>query len=48
MVHKMAFHLSGKSITLHLDNSANAYLSNQDGTVSLFSRLAWPTSMIPV
>ena len=43
MLHRMAFHLSGKVGTLHLDNStAKAYLHNQSGTVSpCFSRLTW-------
>ena len=38
----MAFHLSGKVVVLHLDNStANTYLCNQGGTVSPFlARLA--------
>ena len=42
MLHWMAFHLSGKVVALHLDNSiAKAYLCNQGGTVSPFlSRLA--------
>ena len=42
MLHRMAFHLSGKVVALHLDNSmAKAYLCNQGGTVSSFlSRLA--------
>ena len=42
MLHRMAFHLSGKVVALHLDNStATAYLCNQGGTVSPFlSRLA--------
>ena len=42
MLHRMAFHLSGKVVALHLDNStAKAYLCNQGGTVSPFlSRLA--------
>ena len=42
MLHKMAFHLSGKVVALHLANStAKAYLCNQGGTVSPFlSRLA--------
>ena len=42
MLHKMAFHLSGKVVAFHLDNStAKAYLCNQGGTVSPFlSRLA--------
>ena len=42
MLHRMAFHLSGKEVALHLDNStAKAYLCNQGGTVSSFlSRLA--------
>ena len=41
-LHRMAFHLSGKVVALHLDNSsAKAYLCNQGGTVSPFlSRLA--------
>ena len=44
----MAFHLSGKVVALHLDNStAKAYLCNQGGTVSPFlSRLAcWILSL---
>ena len=48
MLHRMAFHLSGKVVALHLDNStAKAYLCNQDGTVSPFlSRLAcWILSL---
>ena len=42
MLHRMAFHLSGKVVALHFDNStAKAYLCNQYGTVSPFlSRLA--------
>ena len=42
MLHRMAFHLSGRVVTLHLENSmAKAYLCNQGGTVSSFlSRLA--------
>ena len=42
MLCRMAFCLSGKVVTLHLDNStAKAYLCNQGGTVSpLLSRLA--------
>ena len=42
MLHRMAFHLSGKVVALHLDNStAKAYLCNQGGTVPPFlSRLA--------
>ena len=42
MLHRMAFHLSGKMVALHLDNgTAKAYLCNQGGTVSPFlSRLA--------
>ena len=42
MLHRMAFHLCGKVVALHLDNStAKAYLCNQGGTVSPFlSRLA--------
>ena len=35
ILHRMAFHLSGKVVALHLDNStAKAYLCNQGGTVS--------------
>ena len=44
----MAFGLSGKVVALHLDNNtAKAYLCNQDGTVSPFlSRLAcWILSL---
>ena len=42
MLCRMAFHLSGKVVALHLDNStAKAYFCNQGGTVSPFlSRLA--------
>ena len=42
MLCRMAFHLSGKVVALHWDNStAKAYLCNQGGTVSPFlSRLA--------
>ena len=42
MLHRMAFHLSGKVVSLHLDNgTAKAYLCNQGGIVSPFlSRLA--------
>ena len=42
MLCRMAFHLSGKVVVLHLDNStAKAYLCDQGGTVSPFlSRLA--------
>ena len=42
MLHRMAFCLSGKVVTLHLDNStAKADLCNQGGTVSPFlARLA--------
>ena len=37
MLHRMAFHLSGRVVALHLDNSAaKAYLCNQCGTVSPF------------
>ena len=37
MLCRMAFHLSGKVVALHLDNStAKAYLYNQGGTVSSF------------
>ena len=48
MLCKMAFYLSGKVVTLHLDNStAKAYPCNQGGTVSPFlSRLAcWILSL---
>ena len=48
MLHRMAFHLSGKVVALHLDNStAKTYLCNQGGTVSPFlSRLAcWILSL---
>ena len=48
MLHRMAFHLSGKVVALHLDNSTSkAYLCNQGGTVSPFvSRLAcWILSL---
>ena len=42
MLCRMAFHLSGKVVALHFDNStAKAYLCNQGGTMSPFlSRLA--------
>ena len=42
MLCRMAFHISGKVVALHLDNStAKAYLCNQGGIVSPFlSRLA--------
>ena len=42
MLHRMALHLSGKVVVLHLDNSmVKAYLCNQGSTVSPFlSRLA--------
>ena len=45
MLHRMAFHLSGKVVALHLDSSAaKADLCNQGGTVSPFlSRLACQT-----
>ena len=37
MLHQMAFCLSGKVVSLHLDNNtAKAYLCNQGGTVSPF------------
>ena len=37
MLHRMVFHLSGKVVALHLDNStAKAYLCNQGGTVFPF------------
>ena len=37
MLHRKAFHLSGKAVALHLDNSTTkAYLWNQGGTVSPF------------
>ena len=48
MLQWMAFHLSGKVVGLHLDNSnVKAYLYNQGGTVSPFlSRLAcWILSL---
>ena len=48
MLCRMAFHLSGKVVALHLDNSrAKAYLFNQGGTASPFlSRLAcWILSL---
>ena len=48
MLHRMAFHLSGKVVALHWDNStAKAYLCNQGGTVSPFlSRLVcWILSL---
>ena len=48
MLCNMAFHLSGKQVALHLDNStAKTYLCNQGGTVSPFlSRLAcWILSL---
>ena len=49
MLCRMAFHLSGKVIALHLDNNTtNGYLCNQDGTVSPFlSRLACQILGIP-
>ena len=37
ILHRMAFHLSGKVVALHLDNStAKAYLCSHGGTVSPF------------
>ena len=48
MLYRIAFHLSGKVITLHLDNSTvKACLCSQGGTVSPFlSRLAcWILSL---
>ena len=48
MLCRMAFHLSGKLVALHLDNSTpKAYLCNQGGTASPFlSRLAcWILSL---
>ena len=48
MLCRMAFHISGKVVALHLDNStAKAYLCTQGGTVSPFlSRLAcWMLSL---
>ena len=48
MLHRMVFHISGKMVALHLDNStAKAYLCNQGGTVSPFlSRMAcWVLSL---
>ena len=42
MLHRMAFHLSGKAVALHLGNSmANAYLCNQGGK-SLLYFPGWP------
>ena len=42
MLCRMAFHLSGKMVALHLDNStAEACLCNQGGTVSPFLP-GWP------
>ena len=49
MLHRMAFCLSGKVVSLHLDNStAKAHLCNQGGMISPFvSRLAcWILSLI--
>ena len=35
MLHRIAFHLSCKLVAIHVDNNtAKAYLCNQDGTVS--------------
>ena len=48
VLHRMAFHLCGKVVALHLNNNmAKAYLCNQGGTVSPFlSRLAcWILSL---
>ena len=48
ILHRMVFHLSGKVVALHLDNStAKAYLCNQGSTMSPFlSRLAcWILSL---
>ena len=48
MLYRVAFHLSGKVVALHLDNNtAKAYLCKQGGTVSPFlSRLAcWILSL---
>ena len=43
MLCRMAFHLSGKEVALHLDNNiARAYLCNQGGTVSTFLP-GWPS-----
>ena len=37
MLHRVAFHLSDKVVTLHLNNNtAKPYLCNQGGTVSFF------------
>ena len=45
MLYRMAFHLSGKVVILHLDNSMEkAYLCNQGGTVSPF--LSWVACQI--
>ena len=49
MLHRLAFHLSGMVVALHLDDSiAKLYLCNHSGTVSPFlSRLAcWIMSLI--
>ena len=48
MLHRMAFHLPGKLVALHFNNSTvKAYLCNQGGTVSPFlSRMAcWILSL---
>ena len=43
ILNRMAFHLSGKVVALHLDNStAKAYLSNQGGTVTPFFQAGLP------
>ena len=42
MLHRMAFHLAGKVVALHLDNSmAKAYLCNQ-GVQCLLFFPGWP------
>ena len=41
MLYRLAFHLSGKEVALHLDNTTSkAYSCYQSGMVSLFFRLA--------
>ena len=43
MLHRIAFHLAGEVVSLHMDNSmVEVYLCNQGGTESSFvSRLAY-------
>ena len=39
MLHRIAFHLSGKMVAKHLYNStAKAYICNQDDTITSFIR----------